>query len=263
MTTITAPMWVDLSAGDVAAERGFYGEVLGWTYDDAHPDAGGWRQARAGGEAAAGVSPRPPGVPFTSWQIFFGTDDIAGAIAHAASLGATPVMPPMPVVIGGELTTTIAVLIDPTGAAFGIAEPGTHKGFKAPQLDAGVPDGTPTWFELMSRDPRASAEFYAALTGAQINEAPESPMPYWVLSIDGLDFAGIMGFPPDVPDEVPPYWSPYFAVADVDAATERARAAGATVLMGPENVGPGRLAMLLDPENAAFNVMHVTDGSDS
>jgi predicted enzyme related to lactoylglutathione lyase len=262
MATITAPTWVDLSAGDVTAEQDFYADVLGWTFDEPHPDAGGWRQARAGGAQAAGMQPRPPGgMPFSAWTVYFGTDDIEGAIGQAAALGATPLMPPMPVVIGGELMTTIVMLADPAGAIFGLSQPGVHTGFGARGPGPKVPDGTPVWFELMARDARGAAEFYAALLGAQIKQAPDAAIEYFALSLDGTEFAGIGGFPDAAPGDVPPYWSPYFAVSDVDGAVERATAAGATVLMGPADLGPGRLAMFLDPENAAFNVLSVTVGS--
>jgi len=53
----------------------------------------------------------------------------------------------------------------------------------------------------------------------------------------------------------PPAWTTYVRVEDADAATRRATAAGARVLVEPFDVGPpGRLAVIEDPVGAAFAV---------
>ena len=53
-----------------------------------------------------------------------------------------------------------------------------------------------------------------------------------------------------------PYWLHYVAVADsADAAAERAKNAGATLLSGPMEVpGGDRIAVLTDPQGAVFAV---------
>jgi predicted enzyme related to lactoylglutathione lyase len=57
------------------------------------------------------------------------------------------------------------------------------------------------------------------------------------------------------PADVPPYWMPYFAVADVDATAERAAVLGATVVLPPTDVPDGpRLSVLRDPQGAVFGV---------
>ena len=37
-----APVWVDLGTPDVARAAGFYGSVLGWQFESAGPEAGGY-----------------------------------------------------------------------------------------------------------------------------------------------------------------------------------------------------------------------------
>jgi uncharacterized protein len=245
MSLVGAPRWVDLSAADVAAEAAFYSKLVGWEYGEPHPDAGGWIQAEIGGKAAAGIMPRPPQLPVSVWSIYFGTDDIEAAIARAVELGATVMFPPMSIDIGGEHMCTIAMLFDPIGAAFGLTEAGVHTGF---EVDSG--QGSSAWFEMMSRDPKASIDFYTQLLGATAQGAPDVPMEYTQLAVDGRDFGGVMAMPEGMPETVPSNWTVYFAVDDADAAVARAVEAGATIFMGPETMSAGRLAAMSDPEGA-------------
>lgn len=252
MTIIGPPTWVDLACSDVAAESAFYAGLLGWEYREAHPGAGGWVQADVDGKAAAGLAPRYPGTEASFWTIFFTTDDVASAVTRATQLGATTLAPPMRVEIGGEHKCTIAVLADPSGAAFGLTEPGTHTGF---EVHSG--QGSAAWFELMTRELPAALDFYTALLRAEARDAPDVPMPYTLLSVDGQDFGGAMAMPPMVPPEVPPNWSVYFAVDDAEAATAYALEAGANVLMGPEKMSAGTIASLMDPDGANVNIIQL------
>jgi len=246
---VTVPCWIDLNAGDTAAEQAFYSGLFGWNYPEQHPDAGGWRPAMVGDAMAGGMSPRPEQMPMSFWTVFFATDDIEAAIARAVELGATVMMPPLPVVIDGVLMTTIAIVVDPTGAAFGLAQqaanPGmTHRGH-----------GSAAWFELMTRDIDKAGNFYASLLNATIEAAPVE-MDYRQIVAPGVGaFAGLMSMPAEVPEAVPAFWAPYFEVDDVDATTAAAAAAGATVLLEPHTMPAGRIAVLLDAEDAPLNLI--------
>jgi uncharacterized protein len=63
--------------------------------------------------------------------------------------------------------------------------------------------------------------------------------------------------PADMPAEVPPFWGVYFAVADTDATVAKAQGLGASVLMGPADIEPGRFAVLSDDVGAVFNVLQL------
>jgi predicted enzyme related to lactoylglutathione lyase len=47
----------------------------------------------------------------------------------------------------------------------------------------------------------------------------------------------------------------YFAVADTDASAEKAKGLGATVMVPPTDIPPGRFAALTDPQGAAFTII--------
>lgn len=247
---VTAPCWIDLSAYDLDAATNFYGSVFGWSYPPQHPDAGGWRAAMVGHEYAGGLSPRPEGVPVSMWTVFFGTSDIFAAVARATELGASAMMPPMPVVIDGVLMTTIALMVDPTGALFGLAQQGANPGLTH------TGHGSALWFELASHDVESARTFYAALLNATVHAVSEvAPLDYATLRTDAGDFAGTMPVFPGSPDGVPSAWSVYFNVDDTDAAVAGAVAAGASLMMGPETMHTGRIAYLADPEGAVFGLI--------
>jgi predicted enzyme related to lactoylglutathione lyase len=60
---------------------------------------------------------------------------------------------------------------------------------------------------------------------------------------------------PEMPAEMPNLWGVYFAVADTDATVAQAQELGATMIMAPMDIEPGRFATLADPVGAMFNVL--------
>ena len=57
------------------------------------------------------------------------------------------------------------------------------------------------------------------------------------------------------PEGVAPRWVAYFAVADCDAAAVRAAELGGQVAVPPAYAPPGRLAVITDPQGAAFTIV--------
>jgi predicted enzyme related to lactoylglutathione lyase len=67
--------------------------------------------------------------------------------------------------------------------------------------------------------------------------------------------AGMMTMPDMVPAEVPAHWLVYFGVADTDATVAKATELGATTIVPPTDIPPGRFAVLTDPDGATFAVI--------
>jgi predicted enzyme related to lactoylglutathione lyase len=111
--------------------------------------------------------------------------------------------------------------------------------------------------ETLQPDPRAALEFYGPLFGWEFSDpgplAGDPPGEYFVARLDGRDVAGIGS----LPDGGPPVavWNTLIRVDSVDAAAERAQAAGATLLAGPLDALPaGRFAVVVDPAGAVISV---------
>jgi hypothetical protein len=240
------PCWADVSATDVRASGAFYAAVLGWSVPEPEEQWGGYVTAEADGRAAAGIGPLDAGSS-ASWTVYLATDDVDATVARAAEHGGTVLAPVMDVGPLGRM----AVLADPSGAAFGLWQAGT-------MIGAGVVNepGGLVWEDLRSTDPDAARAFYGALFSYR----------YDVLEMAGHDYAtfqlpsephvlggtgGLMG----LPDGTPSHWLVYFQAADTDAAVAAAERAGGTVVTPPMDTPFGRMACLADPDGATFMVM--------
>ena len=125
------------------------------------------------------------------------------------------------------------------------------------------PHGSFIWYELLATDPAAAGDFYEKIVGWRTHGFEGAPVEAYTLfqAPDGIDVAGLMALPEGAPG---PVWLAYIGVDDVDAATESATQAGATVRMAPQSLpGVGRLAMLADPQGAAFYLMRGDSPEDS
>lgn len=119
------------------------------------------------------------------------------------------------------------------------------------------PDGTPIWFELVTPDQSAAADFYAALFDWRMQTSPVAEHGGYVLAsaADGDAIAGLMAPPPGMSD-APTGWSIYFLSHDLDATGAQATALGGRVMFGPMAIPHvGRFAVLLDPQGVTFTLM--------
>jgi predicted enzyme related to lactoylglutathione lyase len=113
--------------------------------------------------------------------------------------------------------------------------------------------GTPSWVDLMSRDPAASRRFYGELFGWELELGGPESGNYAMCRLRGKPVAGIGGEP--APEGLPTAWTTYFATDDVDAAIERISGNGGRINMPPVDIGAeGRMAVAADPTGAVFGV---------
>lgn len=114
------------------------------------------------------------------------------------------------------------------------------------------PPGTPSWVELSSPDPDASAAFYAGLMGWSTTEPSAEGGGYRMFQQDGKNVAGLMGH---MQEGQPTAWATYVSVADANETAEKVKAAGGNVIVEPMDVMDiGRMAFFVDPTGAAFGV---------
>jgi predicted enzyme related to lactoylglutathione lyase len=115
--------------------------------------------------------------------------------------------------------------------------------------------GTFCWVELGTSDGEAAKKFYTQLFGWDHVDNPMGPdMVYTMLKLDGKDVGGLYKMMPDmVAQGIPPHWLSYVLVTSADESAEKAKAAGATIMNGPFDVGTfGRMAVIKDPTGAVF-----------
>jgi hypothetical protein len=123
-----------------------------------------------------------------------------------------------------------------------------------PERDGYIP-GVPCWIDTSQPDPEAAVGFYSGLFGWEFEDVmpPESPGSYFVGRIRGGDVAAVSSIPEGAPQTAA--WNTYIWVANADETASKARDAGGAVAMEPFDVmDAGRMAVLTDPEGAAFSV---------
>jgi len=104
--------------------------------------------------------------------------------------------------------------------------------------------GNITWFEVLGSDAEALRSFYSDVLGWTF-AMQDTPMgPYGVVSCEQGGVPGGVGAAP-----MGAGWTTFYVgVADVDAAVEKAVAAGGRVLLPPTDLPETRIAVVADPE---------------
>jgi predicted enzyme related to lactoylglutathione lyase len=128
-----------------------------------------------------------------------------------------------------------------------------------PERDGYIP-GVPCWVDTAQPDPEAALAFYGGLFGWVFEDTmPEgSEGKYFIGRLRGGDVAAVGSIPEGAPPM--PLWNTYVSVNSADEATSTARDAGGGVVTEPFDVmDAGRMAVLTDPEGAAFCVWQAKD----
>ena len=115
--------------------------------------------------------------------------------------------------------------------------------------------GVPSFTDLATPDPDASQRFYGALFGWDFDTRPAGPdATYTMCSKDGKVAAGMMQLSPEMAQSgMPPVWSSYVTVDDLEAATAKVAPAGGQVMRPPMDVmDAGRMAVVTDSAGAVF-----------
>lgn len=123
------------------------------------------------------------------------------------------------------------------------------------------------WTEVAVNDLGKCKGFYTNVFGWQFAQSPavEGQMEYLEFSSSGADIpdAAIYRIDADMfgGTAPPPHFAVYVAVDDVDAAAEKAKSLGGSVLFGPENIpNVGRFAVIADPAGAAISMITLEGG---
>jgi uncharacterized protein len=244
---IGAPCWVDLMTSDPDKSRAFYSDLFGWKVDDPGPDYGGYVNFVKDGVPVAGCmkSDTESGMPDV-WSVYLATDDAAATVDAAVAHGGGVIVPAMDVMELGRM----AVVTDVGQAAIGMWQPGLHKGFGI----LGEP-GTPSWFELYTRDYDAAVQFYRDVFKWDTEVASDTPeFRYTTQSHGEEQLAGIMDasmFPADAPTG----WSIYFGTDDTDKSLAHIVDLGGKIVLPAQDSPYGRLAQAADPTGALFKLV--------
>ena len=116
------------------------------------------------------------------------------------------------------------------------------------------------WYDVMTTDCKAAESFYRRAIGWSAKDSGMADRSYTIFSMGPTTVGGLMPITAEARAMgVPPCWTGYVAVDDVDACAKRVKKAGGAVHRAPEDIpGVGRFAVVADPHGAVFIIMKGT-----
>jgi uncharacterized protein len=244
------PVWVNLEtvAGTATASK-FYGALFGWTALARHrprEDSSHWWVFLLDGRDVGSLAPGPHPV----WAMYMSVDNADETARVVVDNGGAVAIWPEEI----DDVSRLALCTDPLGARFGLWEPKRHR-----ILSRMHEPNSFTWGELSCRDIDAAKDFYGAVFGWEGRTRPFAEgSTYTEFLLPDVDqpVAGMVQMNELWPEDVPPHWMLYFAVADTDEIVSRVGQLGGTVSVAPFDLADvGRIAVLNDPEGAVFAVL--------
>jgi predicted enzyme related to lactoylglutathione lyase len=261
------PCWVDTTQPDPQAAASFYEALFGWELEDMMPPEapGHYLVARQRGLDVAAISSPPPGAPpGATWNTYVWVESADDTAKRVQGAGGAVLAEPTDVMQAGRM----AAFADPEGAAFCVWQAMEHRGARLVNEPVSL-----NFNALHTRDAEAAKRFYGAVFGWQTLRLPAGgetwTMPGYGDHLEettpGLrkmiaDVGGPAGFEDVVAsiipiagdDAKPARWSVQFSVADVDATAARVEELSGSVVTPPFDAPWARLAILADPQGAAF-----------
>ena len=259
------PNWIDIGSPDPDATARFYSQLFGWQVDDPDPDPtyGGYRMAKIGGRAVAGIGPaQASGTPW--WTTYVSVADADATAKAVREAGGQVFVEPFDVATFGRM----AVFADAGGAQFSVWQPIEHIG--AERVNE---HGSLTWNELHTRDVERAKDFYGKVFGWYCSDVDMGlGFVYTLVKLtDAEDDQGVAGVMPMGDEQgrpdlegdlgrigglLPEHWKVYFAVDDTDATVAKATELGATVIMPPDSLpGVGRMAAVAGPHGEEIMII--------
>ncbi|MFV2171499.1 VOC family protein [Actinomadura sp. LOL_016] len=245
------PCWLDLASPDLPTSKRFYSELFGWSsYTLAIDRLDDYEMFTLGGvdgPTVAGMQRLADEAQPPSWTVYFRVDSVEDAARRVVAAGGQELVEPVPIAHLGR----IGMYADLQGSDFAVWEPGEREGAQV----VGEPSAM-CWVELASRDVEKSRRFYGEVFGwGAVERHYYRDFVYTNWKVDGWSVAGMVYMDRTWPDEWPGDWIPYFQVADCDAATDRSSELGASVIITPSDIDPGRFALVMDPTGARLGLL--------
>lgn len=237
-------VWHDLATQDPAAAMAFYGNVFGWQFE-----------ARGSGDNAYQViknQGKPIGGIFRLADKYGDESEWIGSMSvmnleEAVSLNEEKGGKTIFSIASFEGRGRTALIQDPQGAILALLKSATGD----PELRTVIDHGW-LWNELWSTDLEGSLAFYQDLVPYEAEKVEQAKAPYYIFTIDDKKLSGALKNPIK---QARSAWMPYIKVSDVNEIVAKAEAAGAYIVMKPnQEVRNGSVAVILDPVGAQFTV---------
>lgn len=233
-------VWHDLVSPNPKASLEFYKNVFGWTSTALGSNETTYHTIYSNGKAIGGISKLDPSYGTVGeWIGSMSVSDVSNAVKYNKEQGGKTIFNTMNAKGRGK----VALVQDPQGAIISFI-----------RSESGDPDvainQTWLWNELWTDDLEASTDYYKSLVPYATEKAEQAKNPYHIFTNNDKKLAGIMAIPVN---DMRTSWIPYIRVNDIKSVVEKAKNAGAYIIMEPsEKIRNGTLAFIQDPVGAKF-----------
>ena len=242
-TRVGTFVWHEQVSSDPEKAKGFYTQLFGWGTEVFGPGEIDYTMISSGGRTHGGFSTAMEGAPPPHWLGHIRVDDVDETVEKAKAAGGKLAAGPFDMEDVGKM----AIVGDPQGAYIGVYQP---------HGDGGDAEGVFVWDELGSQDVDGSQRFYEEVFGWTTQDMGEDFGGYRVFDRPGGTGQGHAGLMKLQDAAIPPMWTPYVGVDDVDSCCAKATELGAKVIVEPMDVPTvGRFAILGDPQGAVFGII--------
>lgn len=233
-------VWREMLCPDVAKAKGFYGELLGWTFADMPMGKMTYTVVSAGGKQVGGLLPSTPEMGPPAWLSYVSVEDIDKTAAAVEASGGKLVMP----IESAPGVGRFVVARDATGGHVGLLQ----------GESAGDPPGMPgpgqfCWETLNTTDIDTSKAFYAAVLGWVVSGGPGSENVAKAGEAMVADFEKAQG-------GMPSHWLAHIVIpGKLEASRDKAEKLGAKPLAPILDLPKvGRIAIIQDPLGAVISL---------
>ena len=259
------PCWIDTTQPDPEKAAEFYGGLFGWELEESMPDevTGHYLTARIRGREAAAVSSQQgEGGGPAVWNTYIQVDSADETAEKVKAAGGSVLQQPFDIFDAGRM----AVFTDPQGARFGVWQPNQHLGTRVDNEHGAI-----NFNDLRTSDIEGAKAFYGEVFGWGTMDMGGGNLA-WTLTAYGDHLEEVnpgtrerlsgMGRPGGFENVVaslgtaeggaPPHWGVTFGVDDANEVAKKAESLGGSVVAGPFDAPWVRLAVIRDPQGAAF-----------
>ena len=238
-------VWRDLVSPNPKLAAEFYKKTFGWTVKQYGTEDQPYWIFKSNGKPVAGMyqmseSRKNAG---GEWIPYFSVSSIDDFVTRSKSSGAGIALKQQEISGRGM----IALLSDPQNAYFAIIKSSNGDPAKSDPLDYEF-----LWNELWSNNMDKSSEFYKKIFNSQIENRKDDERPYIILKNNNKNSSGIIKNPVE---NVRDHWIQYVRVSDVLSVEQKAKDAGAKILIPADtSIRNGTVSVFIDPTGAPIAI---------